>query len=232
MMGVPCEPRSTRIMVSVPRKAADDPTVMDNLLGAGAEIARINLVYDNATVWKKMAGHIRETALHLHRTIPIAVDLPGPRSSPARWRYGPRVGSSTVVRYDDGEMRYPSRLWLVPESLEGNLPEPPEMEGTRPLRMMVENEWFENLELGIKVRTADNRGVQRSFLVMENTTTVPSCRATAPPGSVTTPCWKPTSNARACGASPRCAAACTWSGATSCCSPPTSPRWTRRGMGK
>lgn len=167
MMGVPCEPRSTRIMVSVPRKAADDPTVMDNLLGAGAEIARINLVYDNATVWKKMAGHIRETALHLHRTIPIAVDLPGPKILTGPVADGPRVGSSTVVRYDDGEMRYPSRLWLVPESLEGNLPEPPEMEGTRPLRMMVENEWFENLELGIKVRTADNRGVQRSFLVME-----------------------------------------------------------------
>ncbi len=166
MMGVPCGPRSTRIMVSVPRKAADDPEVMENLLGAGAEIARINLVYDNAQMWEQMAVNIRETALHLHRTIPIAVDLPGPEILTGPVADGPRVGSSTVVRYDDGEMRYPSRLWVVPEYLEGNLPEPPELEGTRPLRMMVENDWFDHLELGMKVRTADNRGVQRTFLVM------------------------------------------------------------------
>ena len=165
-LGVASQGRSTRIMVTLPREAAQDPQIVEDVFGAGAEIARINLVYGDVSEWQQMAEHVEDTARRLNRIIPIAVDLPGPKIFTGRVADGPRVGASLVSRYDDGEMRYPARLWLVPENQPEGLTEPPHVEGIAPLCMMVDATWFASLEVGTEVRTADNRGVKRTFVVV------------------------------------------------------------------
>lgn len=52
-LGVASQGRSTRIMVTLPREAAQDPQIVEDVFGAGAEIARINLVYGDVSEWSR-----------------------------------------------------------------------------------------------------------------------------------------------------------------------------------
>ena len=50
-------------MVTLPSEAADDPRVVDGLVDAGMDIARINCAHDDAEAWRRMAGNVRAAAL-------------------------------------------------------------------------------------------------------------------------------------------------------------------------
>ncbi len=71
--------RSTRIMVTMPSGAADDPDVAAELVGAGMDIARINCAHDAAVDWEAMARRVRDAAKAQGRHVLVAMDLAGPK---------------------------------------------------------------------------------------------------------------------------------------------------------
>lgn len=50
----------TEIMVTLPDEAADDITLIRNLVAEGMEIARINLSHGDVDLWKKMIANINQ----------------------------------------------------------------------------------------------------------------------------------------------------------------------------
>ena len=70
---------TTAVMVTLPSEAATDAGLVESLVAAGADCARINCAHDDAKAWVAMAAHVRAAAVKLGRDCRILMDLPGPK---------------------------------------------------------------------------------------------------------------------------------------------------------
>ena len=71
--------RETRILVTLSKRAAEDPAHVENLVLTGMNCARINCAHDDAEVWAAMIANVRAAA-HAHaRTCLVLMDLAGPK---------------------------------------------------------------------------------------------------------------------------------------------------------
>ena len=51
-----------RVMATLPPEAATQPELVDNLIAAGMDCARINCAHDDAEAWDRMVANVREAA--------------------------------------------------------------------------------------------------------------------------------------------------------------------------
>jgi pyruvate kinase len=79
IFGEPQPGRAGRILVTLGTDAAHDPEVIGNLVASGADAVRINCAHDNAEIWQKMITHVREAETNLGRSIPVLMDIGGPK---------------------------------------------------------------------------------------------------------------------------------------------------------
>jgi pyruvate kinase len=70
---------SSRIMVTLPTEAAEDPILIKSYIAAGADCVRINCAHDNPEVWEKMIAITRACAKELQRDVRVAMDIAGPK---------------------------------------------------------------------------------------------------------------------------------------------------------
>jgi pyruvate kinase len=79
LLGASRARRPTRIMVTLPSDAADDPELVREMVAAGMDCARINTAHDDGEAWGRMASHVRAAAADLRRRCLVHVDLAGPK---------------------------------------------------------------------------------------------------------------------------------------------------------
>jgi pyruvate kinase len=159
--------RPTRIMVTMPAEAADDPQLVVGFIEAGMDVARINCAHDGPAAWERMIGHIRAAADVAGREILVSMDLAGPKLRTGPISDGPAVGRARVSRDDAGQLIGSSKLWLV-SSDRPNHPAAPVFLGGRPaLTVSVDAAWLSDRRAGDHVRLRDARGRHRVFTVAE-----------------------------------------------------------------
>jgi pyruvate kinase len=105
--------RVTRIMVTLPSSAANDPDLVRELIERGMNIARINCAHDDANAWRSMAQHVRDAAKATGRTCLVAMDLGGPKLRTGPLEPGPRVVKLRPSRNALGQETVPARAWLT-----------------------------------------------------------------------------------------------------------------------
>lgn len=71
--------RTTRIMVTMPDKAAKDKELVHDLIAEGMNVARINCAHNGPKEWKKMIQNIQKTAKELEKDVRILMDIAGPK---------------------------------------------------------------------------------------------------------------------------------------------------------
>ena len=71
--------RSVRIMVTMPKEAADDYALVRGLVARGMDCARINCGHDDASTWDAIAANVRAAAEEARRPCRVLMDLSGPR---------------------------------------------------------------------------------------------------------------------------------------------------------
>lgn len=71
--------RRSRIMVTLPGEAATSPTLLMDLAQRGMDVARINCAHDNPDIWRKLVGEIRAAGTRIGKTIPVLMDIAGPK---------------------------------------------------------------------------------------------------------------------------------------------------------
>ncbi|MCO6489025.1 MAG: pyruvate kinase [Phaeodactylibacter sp.] len=69
----------TEIMVTLPEEAAEDKSIIEDMVNNGMEIARINLSHGNIDIWSKMVKYIDEIKRKDKQKIKIYMDLAGPK---------------------------------------------------------------------------------------------------------------------------------------------------------
>lgn len=111
LLGPAPSDRSTRIMVTIPREAVDDPELVRRFVAEGMDCARINCAHDDANTWRAMARRVRHAAAEAGRPVRIMMDLAGPKLRtgglqpvrgvvkirPRRDPYGTVVEPATIV---------------------------------------------------------------------------------------------------------------------------------------
>lgn len=153
--------RAVRIMVTMPSAAADDYTLVHNLLRQGMDCMRINCAHDDNAAWSRMILNLKRAEQALGRACRVVMDLAGPKV-----RTGPLEPGPTVVRIRPrrdvyGRVIAPARIWLTAAD-----------DPRLPLEMAdavlpLQGAWLARLRSGDKLDFADARGAKRRFTVVD-----------------------------------------------------------------
>jgi pyruvate kinase len=155
--------RGVRIMVTMPSEAADDFTLVHDLLKQGMDCMRINCAHDNASAWLRMIEHLRRAEKLLQRSCRIVMDVAGPKL-----RTGPISPAPPVIRIRPdrdmyGRVTAPARVWLTPESSRHLPPSPANASLSMP------ETWLAQLRPGEVLKLTDARDSQRTLTVVDIT---------------------------------------------------------------
>jgi pyruvate kinase len=116
--------RETRIMVTMPGEAADDPRLITGLVDAGMGIMRINCAHDSPRIWERMVRHLRRAERDLGKRCLVSFDLAGPKLRTGPIAPGPAVVKWRPTRDAVGHVTEPARVRLVTQLREGDADEP------------------------------------------------------------------------------------------------------------
>lgn len=118
LFGFKTKKRRTRIMVTMPDTAAEDKSLVRNLLINGMNSARINCAHDDEEVWTKIIHNIHENCITNHKQCKIMMDLGGPKLRTGAMKLGPEV-IHLKPKYDKlGKVKQPALIWLAPPTIE------------------------------------------------------------------------------------------------------------------
>lgn len=167
LFGYSSDETHSRIMVTLPTEAGDDPDLVRGFVDAGMELARINCAHDGPDVWKRMIDHVHTAAREAGREIKVAMDLAGPKVRTGQIAPGPEVGRARVTRDETGLVLTPSKIWLTANDLpeDEHPPVPADLPGRPTLPLRVDRPWLEGLTEGDVIDLWDNRDSKRTFTV-------------------------------------------------------------------
>lgn len=152
--------RGVRIMVTLPSEAADDASMVRDLVAAGMDIARIHCAHDGPTQWLEMAKHVRKAAKAARRDIKILMDLAGPKIRTGDIAPGPAVLKLRPGKDVYGFVYRPARLGLQAMGQHGP------MQGVDAC-IGVWEDWLKRLKVGASIEFTDARGAKRHLLVTQ-----------------------------------------------------------------
>lgn len=170
LLGALREERSTRIMVTLPSEAADDPNLIPDLVRAGMDVARINCAHDDPAAWERMATRVRAAGTAAGRPVLISMDLPGPKLRTGPIADGPCIGRARVTRSTSGVVSVPASIRLVRHDIPV-VARPPTADSRRPtLDVAVDPAWLASLRHDDQIDLVDARGLRRRLTVSAVTT--------------------------------------------------------------
>lgn len=147
--------RSTRVMVTLPSEAADDPGLTRRLVARGMDLARINCAHDDADAWRRMAANVRAASRLTGRECRVVMDLAGPKLRTGPVAPGPRVVRLRPKRDALGRVTEPARAWLTGTES----PTPPPAHGMP--AVPVPARWLAARHDGDVLALRDTRGADR-----------------------------------------------------------------------
>lgn len=157
LLGYKTEGRRTRIMVTMPSEAADNYQMVQDMLAAGMNCARVNCAHDSPAVWKKIIGHVRQAAEELGKDCKVAMDLAGPKIRTGELEPGPQVLKIRPPKDIWGNITAPIRCWLGPEPQPGLVHVP------------IAADYLNVIAAHPTLYVKDTRGKKRKFKIKERT---------------------------------------------------------------
>jgi pyruvate kinase len=100
----------TRVMVTMPGEAAEDPALIADLLGGGMQIMRINCAHDGPEVWQRMIEHLRRAEAESGKRCAVSFDLAGPKLRTGAIEPGPAVAKWRPARDAIGRVTQLARV--------------------------------------------------------------------------------------------------------------------------
>ncbi len=158
ILGAAPEGRDVSIMVTLPRDAATNPSLVTEMLTAGMGVARINCAHDDKDVWTDMIRNVRTASNDTQRNCKIVMDLAGPKIRTGDLCPGPKIFRVRPRRDPMGRTIAPRRVRFIPED--------EVWRGTKSAVIPVSRDCVEFAHEGDKIRFKDTRGRKRVFRVV------------------------------------------------------------------
>ena len=174
VLGRPPQKRAVRVMVTMPSEAAEDPTLIRDLLANGMDLMRVNCAHDGPDVWMGMLQNLRRAEKELGKKCRVAFDLGGPKLRTGPIMPGPEVVRWRPVRNRQGQVLTPATVLLTTE--------PPEIDGgiqtslpSGETVLPIEGALLAITEIGDVVQLLDARGRRRRLIVTDVNPTTCVC---------------------------------------------------------
>ena len=151
LFGYKSKRRRTRIMVTLPGIAADEPKYIRKLLKAGMNSARINCAHDEPSVWERMIKQLDHAKANTNKSCKVMMDLAGPKLRTGPMEVGPKVVHIRPERNDLGEVINPSKVWISPPDI---LPPTDLFDAYLP----IDERLFFKIKRGSEIHFTDSRG--------------------------------------------------------------------------
>jgi len=158
LFGYKSKKRRTRIMVTLPRLAADDYYFVNQLMKLGMNSARINCAHDDDEVWKRMIENIKQAKKSLRKNCKIMMDLGGPKLRTGSIKPGPQVIRIKPVKNLLGQVVSPAKVWLAPPDAESPKEAPNAI-------IPVNAEWLKTVKRGSEIFFTDSRSKKCKILM-------------------------------------------------------------------
>ena len=152
LFGYKSKKRFTRIMVTLPNTAAEDPNLVENLLAFGMNCVRINCAHDKPEIWEKMIRNVKNSSQKLKKKSRITMDLGGPKLRTGAMIPGPKVIHIKPERDDLGRVTNPARVWIAPPDI------PPPSEAASQVFIPIDEALISKMKKGNKLTFTDSRG--------------------------------------------------------------------------
>ncbi|MDO9450126.1 MAG: pyruvate kinase, partial [Rugosibacter sp.] len=162
--------RKTRIMVTMPSEAADNPGLIRDMLINGMEIMRINCAHDSSAEWTRMVRHLRRAEKVLGRSCRISFDLAGPKLRTGAMEAGMPVAKWKPIRDLLGRVVAPARVTLVAKET---------AIGLDPGMIPVRESQLKTVRVGDRIYFNDARSRRRTLVVVAKTEDGCVCEASA-----------------------------------------------------
>jgi pyruvate kinase len=159
ILGPSPDGRDVSIMVTLPTEAADNSTLVGEMIAAGMNVARINCAHDDADTWQRMITNVREAAVDAGTECRVIMDLAGPKLRTGVLRPGPRVIHIRPKRDPLGRVIAPRRVRLIPDDTL--------QRGTKVAVVPVPRDCIDNAREGDVIRFKDTRGKKRRLRIVE-----------------------------------------------------------------
>ena len=163
LFGPAPERRRSRIMITLPDAAAEDPLLMRSLLKGGMDCARINCAYGDQVAWSRVIAQLREAEHDTGCRCRMFMDLRGPKLRTGRMVSEPAVLKIRPRRARDGKVLRPARIWLT----DSPLPQPEQLVADASL--VLEGCWLREALEGDRIGLRDARDSNRNWRVVEVT---------------------------------------------------------------
>jgi len=150
--------RATRIMVTMPGEAADQPALIRDLVEAGMEVMRVNCAHDNPRVWERMVKHLRRAERETGMRCALSFDLAGPKLRTGPIEPGPAVVKWRPMRDTVGRVTEPARVRFVARVHEADMDD-----ATIP----VDGDLLTKARPGDTIELTDTRSRKRLLRVVE-----------------------------------------------------------------
>ena len=149
--------RRVGIMVTQPTEAAYFPELVEQMIDAGMNTARINCAHDQPAIWLKIIENINAAAAKQGKKVSIYMDLAGPKIRTGDLESGMRIRKFKPKKDEGGHVVKPAtvilKLKINPDSPDNVLP--------------VSRHLMENLAVGDKIFFHDERRKKRELEVAE-----------------------------------------------------------------
>ena len=158
LFGPPPPERGVRIMVTLPSSAAHDDALIDGLVAAGMDVARINCAHDDGAAWVAMAARVRQAARSAGRPVRVLMDLGGPKLRTGAIADDDAVFKLKPGRNDCGQVLTPASVRLHPAGTAQPVVAP---------SLGVDPAWLRQLKVGDRIDLTDARGSRRTLMVAQ-----------------------------------------------------------------
>jgi len=155
LLGPAPEHRAVRIMVTMSAEAADDYSLVRDLVSHGMHCMRINCAHDSPEIWGRMADHLERARNELGLPCRILMDIAGPKLRTGATEPGPQVVVWHPGRDSFGRVTEPARIWLTAAQV--GHPAPSDADAVLP----VPAQWLDEVKTGERIHFKDARGKRR-----------------------------------------------------------------------
>jgi pyruvate kinase len=149
-------------MVTMSSEAAEDYTLVRDLVSHGMNCMRINCAHDTPETWERMVVNVERARHDLGLPCRILMDIAGPKLRTGMVEPGPQVIAWHPKRDSLGRVVVPAEIWLAPA---GTIFDVPDGAGTL---LPVPAEWLDGLRPGEHIHFRDARGKRRVLEVLGN----------------------------------------------------------------
>ena len=148
------------VMVTLPKEASQDYSLISSLLEKGMTCARINCAHDDPLIWQGIIKNVRRAETELERPCRILMDLAGHKIRTGPIDLGPPVHHIRVQKDRTGWILAPGYLLLTSD------PESPSADSSQ-FRVSIPKALHQRLAPGIYLGFIDSQNKQR-YLKVEN----------------------------------------------------------------